>query len=707
MALVPFTITAIERDLADAVASGKQVIVGAVCSLFVQPSDVVAQLYDNANGDNGNTAKVTNSNGQVTVWVEPGDYRVSVNSNDSFVSLQTGGEIVTQSITETQTLAALQTTVALVSLSTTRTAFYINGAGVDNGRLVLNVDYTLSSTAEIELTTAYPSGTLITAVQNDGTEAVFSDVKVFDNIAEMVSDTGLVIGDYVVCKRYYVGGGLVDGLFFDITSDSVNGFSALSLVNGNTATLIVGDKVCTTQLGTNRLSTDYLALIFAVNNPSYRHVEVDRYSPEGGSVYVDRDNIIIDCMNSLLDFTGVGHPMLILGQTSGGGLPASSRVNIDVRNVRTAGDKTAGSMVSFYRRVSTCTQHNWKAWFLDTAFSSDGEPQGANESICCEFYNMDLRFCNVGFNDPTGAFQGSTFFGGRIEGNLREGVLTKSPNINFEGTVIEGNVTGDGAFANIRLIGGGGFKLLGCYMERKLSNPLKAFISVDDDGAPSTRRVSIYGTDFYGQDAAGARIVQGLNWTTGSLSIKDCNIVDCLGFVLRGGSVGNWIGSFDSPNSLTESPEDGLNGARYIENDRVRGFTGNSLTAKAGVKGKTVLVEDTDSEGTCYLTQRFIGRIATGGVGIWEDVISTSEIRANSGVSVSVQLTFLSRSGDLYFVDNLIIVDGATIAFNDNIIGNYGTTSYRISGGVLQVDNLPAANRDWSVKIETMRSALS
>jgi hypothetical protein len=87
MALVPYTITAIERDTVDSTASGKQVVVGAVCSMFLQPSDSVVLLYDDAAGSNGSTAKTTGENGQVTVYVNPDDYKLSVNGVSSFVTI--------------------------------------------------------------------------------------------------------------------------------------------------------------------------------------------------------------------------------------------------------------------------------------------------------------------------------------------------------------------------------------------------------------------------------------------------------------------------------------------------------------------------------------------------------------------------------------------------------------------------------------------
>ena len=95
MSLTAYTITALERDVSDATASGKQVIVGASCSMYSQPSDTVVTLYDDSNGGNGSTAKVTGENGQVVVYIEPGEYRLSVNGIDSFVTIGGAAKITT------------------------------------------------------------------------------------------------------------------------------------------------------------------------------------------------------------------------------------------------------------------------------------------------------------------------------------------------------------------------------------------------------------------------------------------------------------------------------------------------------------------------------------------------------------------------------------------------------------------------------------
>ena len=83
MALVPYTITALAESDSQG-TDGKNIVAGATCSMYSQPSDSVVTLYDDAAGSNGSTAKVTGANGQVVVYVDPGSYRVSVNAVDSY-----------------------------------------------------------------------------------------------------------------------------------------------------------------------------------------------------------------------------------------------------------------------------------------------------------------------------------------------------------------------------------------------------------------------------------------------------------------------------------------------------------------------------------------------------------------------------------------------------------------------------------------------
>jgi hypothetical protein len=95
MSLVPYTITALELNQADATASGKQVVVGASCSMFIQPADTAVLLYDDAAASNGSTAKTTGTNGQVTVYVEPAEYRIVANGISRFLQVGIDNEITT------------------------------------------------------------------------------------------------------------------------------------------------------------------------------------------------------------------------------------------------------------------------------------------------------------------------------------------------------------------------------------------------------------------------------------------------------------------------------------------------------------------------------------------------------------------------------------------------------------------------------------
>ena len=88
MALVSYTITAIEKNQADATASGFQIVQGASCSMYIQPADTVVNLHDDAAGTNPSTAKTTGANGQVRVFVYPGEYRILTNGISRYVTVQ-------------------------------------------------------------------------------------------------------------------------------------------------------------------------------------------------------------------------------------------------------------------------------------------------------------------------------------------------------------------------------------------------------------------------------------------------------------------------------------------------------------------------------------------------------------------------------------------------------------------------------------------
>lgn len=87
MSLVPYTVTALQRDVADAALTGKQVIASAVITMTTNPDGVAAVMYDDAAGNGGATSKTTSANGFTVVWVEAGAYTLSVNGTTSQVNI--------------------------------------------------------------------------------------------------------------------------------------------------------------------------------------------------------------------------------------------------------------------------------------------------------------------------------------------------------------------------------------------------------------------------------------------------------------------------------------------------------------------------------------------------------------------------------------------------------------------------------------------
>ena len=79
MALVSHKITALAESDADG-TDGKNIVAGAVVSLYDQDNNAVL-LADDKDGANPSTTKVTDSTGQVVVWVTQGEYDEEVNGS--------------------------------------------------------------------------------------------------------------------------------------------------------------------------------------------------------------------------------------------------------------------------------------------------------------------------------------------------------------------------------------------------------------------------------------------------------------------------------------------------------------------------------------------------------------------------------------------------------------------------------------------------
>lgn len=163
--------------------------------------------------------------------------------------LPEGNNLLIVSNTENVVLTEAQTVVVFSDVTTTQTAYYISGVNVDQGRLSPTVDYSVTNSTTITLTSTFPTGTIITAVQNEGAGEILSDVRTFDNVAVMKA-ANLTAGDTALCLRYYAGGDLVDGLLYEAkSSGTTDGYIDHDCANGIKVFLVVTDNINPKQAG--------------------------------------------------------------------------------------------------------------------------------------------------------------------------------------------------------------------------------------------------------------------------------------------------------------------------------------------------------------------------------------------------------------------------------------------------------------------------
>ena len=85
MNLVPYPVTALAISDAQG-TDGKNIVAGAVITLTDLDLNVIT-MFDDAAGSNGNTAKTTAANGTKTIYINRGEYILSVNGSESKVSI--------------------------------------------------------------------------------------------------------------------------------------------------------------------------------------------------------------------------------------------------------------------------------------------------------------------------------------------------------------------------------------------------------------------------------------------------------------------------------------------------------------------------------------------------------------------------------------------------------------------------------------------
>ncbi len=119
MALYPYTITAIAKNTNET----SNIVPGAMVSLL-DSDGIAVVMYDDAAGSNGSTGKVADTRGQVTVYVEQGEYSLNVNGTAN-------GKFVVSSSEKQTTLALINSTSPYQTGDTVTTSGFT--AGGDGG----------------------------------------------------------------------------------------------------------------------------------------------------------------------------------------------------------------------------------------------------------------------------------------------------------------------------------------------------------------------------------------------------------------------------------------------------------------------------------------------------------------------------------------------------------------------------------------------
>lgn len=171
-------------------------------------------------------------------------------------------------------------------------------------------------------------------IQSQRPDLLVSDVFVFDSVALMRATETLTEGQVAICKRYYTGGELVDGLVYEIqASQAVDGFVDHALANGNVAKLIYTEVVQKEQAGGINDATDAVA-IDAINSlPALCEAKFQRVKDDGVvsgahnlSWIGDYTSVAEDVRMSAILFGGhLGFPNVI-GSFSGSGASYSTIV---------------------------------------------------------------------------------------------------------------------------------------------------------------------------------------------------------------------------------------------------------------------------------------------------------------------------------------------------------------------------------------------
>lgn len=148
---------------------------------------------------------------------------------------------VTKKPVEEITLTSGQTTVIFTTVDVNKASIYFTAPSGDRGRLFKGVDYTVTSTTQIELVNSQPSGTKCVADETTLDTAITSasdNVKNFASLGLALADTDLLDGDALNIKERVTG--KAGGAIWDVvllTTVTPNSFDKIASTGSPTLAL--------------------------------------------------------------------------------------------------------------------------------------------------------------------------------------------------------------------------------------------------------------------------------------------------------------------------------------------------------------------------------------------------------------------------------------------------------------------------------------
>ena len=454
-------------------------------ALNAEGSTLAIKVQLNADGfpvSAGGAIVIPYLNGAYDLWLFPTE--AEADANDTTNALRVADNITADGssgsganfVEENITLTAGQTTVVFTSISAARASIYIGSATVDRGRLIKNIDYTVTAESTIELSSSFPAGSFCVGVSDEvaaGETTLF--VRKYLLLDDAVNDASLNLNDVIITNDR-------NGATFDVvllSSVTANTFNIVECVGVDTLALslrvnsvihskqfgLVGDGVVDDTVAISELR-EYMVL-----NP-----EVELVFDEGTYLYSTSPNwaiakLVVRALG-IVTFrnTGTGdclifddpvsttfnitwcwdNPIFIEGDDdTGHGLynrsVHHSQIAVNIRGCGGNVQRSEFAVVDEFRITASINQGAWYSATAPDGISLTSNDDITKETSACIWYNPIIEGVR-GVGISLDRAINNQFILGTSEGNVGANVecLPNSRNNKFDGIDLEASGSSQG-----------------------------------------------------------------------------------------------------------------------------------------------------------------------------------------------------------------------------------------------------------------------